>query len=208
MKLHTYESAPSPRRVHLFLAYKGIELPTRTVDLREHEQWGEDFLRLNPRGTVPVLELDDGSALSDGIAICTYLEHLYPERPLMGTGPEQQARVLSWHMRIYMDGFLSCANALRNSHPAFAGHADMGPRPCEQIPALAERGKQRLHQFLHDMDHELANRDFLLGDTFSMADIDLLVALDFSRRLHLEPETDISHLNAWRLRTAHRLDID
>lgn len=208
MKLHTCHAAPSPRRVQLFLDYKQIELDTHAVDLRAGEQFEPDFLALNPRGTVPVLELDDGTALTDGMAICWFLEGLYPQRPLLGTDRVQQARILAWQQRISMDGFLAVADALRNANPAFAGRAQPGPHPCAQIADLAERGRQRIRQFLADMDAELAGRQFLLGEDFSMADIDLLVVLDFSRRFGMAFDPDCPGLVAWRERAAGRLGID
>jgi glutathione S-transferase len=113
MKLYTFDPAPNPRRVKLFLTYKGIDLPTVQIDLRQGAQFSKEFRAINPRCIVPALQLDDGSVLCDAIAICWYLEKLYPQKPLMGTEPLQQAQILSWDQRIYSDGFYAVADVHR-----------------------------------------------------------------------------------------------
>lgn len=202
MKLYTFESAPNPRRVQLFMRCKGIELPTEPVDLRQGRQHDADFLRINPRGTVPALVLDDGQVLTDSLAICGYLEECHPQPPLMGTNALERALVRDWHMRIFVDGMLAGADALRNGHPAFAGRALPGPQPCPQIPDLAERGGRRMRHFLRDMDAVVARRDHLVGDGPSLADIDLLVAVDFGERVLHGLPPGCERLQAWRSRIA------
>src|SRR5690606_1248917 len=119
MLLYTYDPAPNPRRVRLFLDYKGIGLPTRQVDLRKLEQLEPAFRAINPRCIVPALQLDDGSVLCDGLAICLYLESLYPERPLFGADALERARIVSWDQYLYSDAFQPIADVLRNQHRAF-----------------------------------------------------------------------------------------
>lgn len=139
MKFYDCASAPSPRRVRIFLAEKGITVPTVQVDLRAGEQFGPAFRAINPDCTVPVLELDDGVKLTDAVAICGYFEERQPEPALMGAGAEERAVVTEWQRRAERDGFYAVMDAFRNSTPGFKGRAIAGPQDYEQIPALAER---------------------------------------------------------------------
>ena len=197
MKLYDYIHAPSPRRVRIFLAEKGIEIPTVQVDLAKGEQFAPEFRRMNPRCTVPVLELDDGTCLWETLAICFYLEQLHPEPVLMGRDAGEKAQVLQWNQRIENDGFQAVAEALRNSNKRFQGHALTGAVGFEQIPALAERGFKRTELFLRDMDAHLADRRYVLGDRFTMADITALVVVDFAGRIRMTIPENHLHLKRW-----------
>lgn len=208
MKLYTYPTAPNPRRVHLLMRCKGIEVPTEEIDLRQGRQFEPAFLGINPRGTVPVLQLDDGRVLTDSLAICWYLDRHHPGPVLTGQDAAEQAQVLDWHMRIFVDGVLACADRLRNGHPSFADHALPGPQPCPQIPALAERGEQRMHRFLQEMDAHVTDHDHLVGDRLTLADIDLLVALDFAARLLHGLPHGCANLQVWRERTSTDIGVD
>jgi glutathione S-transferase len=180
MKLYTFDVAPNPRRLNLFLAYKGIQLCTQQVDLRSGQQFSADFTAISPRCIVPVLQLDDGTVLSDGIAICWYLESCYPQRPLLGTESLQQAQILSWDQYVCTDGFLPVAEALRNRSEAFKDRAVTGPERTKQIPELESRGRQRLQSFWQRLDEHLERREFLVGNAITLADIDALVVVDFA----------------------------
>ena len=148
MKLYDYAPAPNPRRVRMFLAEKGIALPTVQVDLRANAQFLPEFRAINPDCTVPVLELDDGTRVADVMAICVYFEVLQPEPALMGVGPLGSATVTAWQREVERDGFFAVAEALRNSSPAFKGRALPGAEDYEQIPALVERGRARVGEVL------------------------------------------------------------
>src|SRR5262249_25831361 len=152
MKFYDCASAPSPRRVRIFLAEKGITVPTIQVNLRSGEQFSEAFRAINPDCTVPVLLLDDGTAISDAIAICVYFEAIHPDPPLMGSGPADRALVTSWQRRVERDGLYAVMEAFRNATPGLKGRAIPGPDNHEQIPALAERGRQRVLSFYRAMD--------------------------------------------------------
>ncbi|GAB4439635.1 MAG: glutathione S-transferase [Rhodocyclaceae bacterium] len=204
MKFYDCSTAPSPRRVRIFIAEKGLAIPTVQVDLRAGEQLGEAFRAKNPRCTVPVLELDDGSCLAETVAICDYLESVYPEPPLMGRTPKQRALVLQWNHWIEDLGFLSVAEVFRNSFPGFKDRALPGPESFEQIPAAAERGRRRLGQFWQLLEARLAASPWVAGEAFTMADISALVVCDFAQRVKLPMPEGCSALRAWKGRTAAR----
>ena len=148
MRFYDCATAPSPRRVRIFLAEKGLTVPTVQVDLRNGEQFTPAFSALNPGCTVPVLELDRGAAVTDVVAICRYIEELHPDPPLMGRSAEERAVIDSWLRRIEWDGIYAAQEAFRNAAPGLKGRALPGPVSLEQIPALAERGHVRLSAFL------------------------------------------------------------
>ena len=187
MKFFDCKTAPSPRRARIFIAEKGITVETVPVDLRSNEQLDPDFRSINSHCTVPVLELDDGTRLTTTAGIWRYLEAAYPDPALMGETPKQRGIIsdLQWH--IEMNGFMAMAEFLRNSAPAMKGRALTGPQDYEQIPELADRGKLRVQSFLEEIDQIIANKLYAAGDQFSVADIDLLVFIDFAawRKLSL-----------------------
>jgi glutathione S-transferase len=197
MKLYDCASAPSPRRVRIFLAEKGITLPTVQVDLRKGEQFTDSFRALNPDCTVPVLELDDGTCITDAIAICVYLEALQPDPPLMGRDPKRKAVIAAAQRRAERDGFSAVVEAFRNFTPGLKGHALPGPDAYEQIPALAERGRARVLRFFQSLEGALAGRDFVCGPDYSIADITTLVTVDFAKWIKLAIPQDSVHLRRW-----------
>lgn len=197
MQLFTFDGAPNPRRVNLFIRYKGIEIPTRQINLREGEQLGEEYRRINPRCIVPALQLDDGSVLCEGVAICWYLESLYPQRPLMGVGAQQQAQVLSWDHLVFADGLMPVAEALRNRSAAFKDRALPGPGSVPQIPELELRGRQRLQLFWQYLDAHLQGREFILGNALTLADIDAFTVIDFAGWIKERVPDSCTNLNRW-----------
>jgi glutathione S-transferase len=207
MQLYTFDPAPNPRRLALFLAYKGIELPTTQVDLMKGEQLGESYRAINPAGTVPALVLDDGTVMSEVIGICDYLEALYPEKPLFGDGPLARAQVLAWDHHLFVGLYMAIAETLRNGNPAFEDRALPGPFKVTQIPALCERGRQRLAQSWPALDKTLAGRDFLVGSGVTLADIDLLVAVEFAGWIKESVPESCTHLHGWLARTRETLGI-
>src|SRR5215510_4685653 len=190
-------TAPSPRRVRIFLAEKGLTVPTVQVDLRNGEQFTPAFRSLNPDCMVPVLELDSGAAITDIIAICRYFEELHPDPPLMGRSAEERAVIESWLRRIEWDGIYAAQEAFRNATPGLKGRALPGPVSLEQIPALAERGRLRLQHFFAWLDTRLADNEFVCGPHFTIADISGMVAVDFSAWAKLRPPEHLAHLQRW-----------
>ena len=181
MKFYDCSTAPSPRRVRIFLAEKGISVPTVQVDLRNNEQLSPEFRAINPDATVPVLELDNGARITDAIGICVYFEATHPEPPLMGESAEEKALVTTWQRTAERNGFYAGMEALRNSTPGLKNRALPGPDDYAQIPALAERGRARITRFFEQMDARLAHSEFVAGPHYSIADITTLVAVDFTR---------------------------
>ena len=197
MKFYDCNTAPSPRRVRIFIAEKGIEIPTVQVDLRNGEQLSDAFRKINPRCTVPVLELDDGTRLTDTLAICHCLESLYPEPNLMGRDGREQALVMNWHEQVMTEGFLAGAEALRNFSKGFADRALTGPKNFGQIPELAERGRERLAEFMGVLDSRLADSPYVALDRFTMADIGAYVCVDFAGWIKLPVLDQWAHIRRW-----------
>jgi glutathione S-transferase len=207
MHLYNYDSAPNPRRLVLFMQYKGIELPTTQIDMRAQAHREPEFLAINPLGTLPALLTDEGVLLTEVIAICDYLESLYPERPLMGGGALQRALVLSWDHRIFTSIYEAFAEILRNRSPAFANRALPGPIDIEQIPELEARGRHRFRASLKLFDEELGDKPFFCGDALTLADIDLLVAVDVASWVKESVPDSCRRLHAWTARTREALGI-
>ncbi len=180
MKFFDCASAPSPRRVRVFCAEKGIELPTVQVDLANGEQYGEAFQAVNPACTVPVLQLDDGTCLTETLAICSYLESVFPSPALLGQDAKRSAMILQWNARIEADGLQAIAEAFRNRSRGFQDRALTGPQRYAQLPQLVERGRQRAQQFFDSLDAHLADTPYVAGGHYSLADITAMVAVDFA----------------------------
>ena len=197
MKLYDCSTAPSPRRVRIFLAEKGISVPTVQVDLRNGEQFSPAFRAINPDATVPVLEVDNGTRIADAIGICVYFEAAHPQSPLMGESAEEKAVITERQRFAERNGFYAVMETFRNSTPGLKGRGLPGPDNYEQIPALAERGRARVMRFLNEMDSQLAQHPFVAGPRYSIADITALVTIDFARWDKLTIPEECSHLRRW-----------
>ena len=197
VKFYDCDTAPNPRRVRIFIAEKGIKIETIQVDLRNGEQFSDDFRKINPDCVVPVLELDDGSHLSEVLAICNFLEAKYPEPPLMGSSDEERARILMWHVKAEQQGLAGAADAFRNTAKGMKGHAVTGPVGYEQIPELATRGRARVEQFFTRLDGQLADNAYVAGDSFSIADITSMISIDFASWIKVSLPEDAIHLRRW-----------
>jgi glutathione S-transferase len=197
MKLYDTARAPNPRRVRIFLAEKGVAIPTEEIDFGKAEQKGEAFSAINPLQQTPVLILDDGTVLSESIAICRYVEELHPEPPLFGADRLGRAVVEMWQRRIEFNLFQPVMLTFRHSHPAAA---KMGQA---QIPALADSSKARTIDFLAHLDGELGTQPFIAGEQFSIADITALVAVDFMRPARIEMPA-LDNIKRWRGEVAAR----
>ena len=197
MKLYDTATAPSPRRVRIFMLEKGIEIPTVPVDLANGEHLQPPFLKRNPWATVPVLELDDGTCISEVSAVCLYLEEAYPNPPLMGRNAKEKAVIQMWDHRIELDGFLAIGESFRNHAKRLQGRALTGVANVEQIPALVERGRERALRFFSALDTQLANHEFVAGDHYSVADITAMVCVDFARAAKVGLDEAQVHAQRW-----------
>ena len=205
MKLYDMQRAPNPRRVRIFMAEKGIDIPKIEVDVPGEENLKENFQKKNYRGLVPVLELDDGTCIDESVAICRYLEELYPEPNLLGSDPLSRAQIDSWQRHMEFDGFLSVASVFRNTFPLFSDRGVPGrPAGFKAIPDLAERGRKQFRFFLEDLDKHLANCEYIAGDRFSIADITALVTLDFARVAELEIPQTYKNIHRWYQQVSSR----
>lgn len=205
MKLYDFELAPNPRRVRMFLAEKGVSIPTVQVNLRQGEQFSAEFSKIHPYSLVPVLELDDGTCLGESVAICRYIESLYPDPPLMGRDGKDQAIVEMWSRRAEFEGIMAAGEAVRNASPLFADRSVSGvPGGFPQIPALVERGKKRLARFFAFCDRRLADNAFLAGAHFTIADITAFVAMEFAKRVDVAIPVECENVMRWREKIASR----
>ena len=202
--LYDCSTAPSPRRARILLAEKGVAHETVQVDLRNNEQLGDAFRKINPHCTVPVLRTDDGLLLTDNAAIAAWAEARHPEPPLFGVTPAEKAAIASWNWRVEFEGLLPIAEAMRNSAPSLANRALPGPMNHAQIPELAQRGLARLQQFLVTLNERLAERAFIATDRFSIVDLTAVVAVDFARVVKVRPGEQHPHLLRWRAAMAER----
>lgn len=202
MQLYTYDPAPNPRRLSLFLKLKGIEIETQQIDMMVAEQLTDRYRQINPACTVPALVLDDGTVLTEVIGMYTYLEELYPEHPLMGGTALERAQVISWCHRVFSGLMMAIASALRNRGKSFHNRALPGPLDTPQIPELVDRGLLQVGHILPQLDAHLGNSTWLAGDNFTVADIDLMVTIDFLGWIKQSVPENCPHLKAWYERAA------
>jgi len=191
MKLFDGGRAPNPRRTRIFLAEKGIKLPIEQVDLGHMAQKSAAYAAINPLMRVPALVLDDGTVITESIAICRYFEALHPDPPLFGRGALEMARIEMWNRRLELHLLFPVSHVFRNSHPA------MKEMEVPQVPAWAEANKPRIHEFVALLDAELKHRPFITGDAFSVADITGLVAVDFMKPAKLAVPVELTNLKRW-----------
>ena len=180
MHLYTFAKAPNPQRLGYFLKYKGIDITTTEVSINEGEHFSDKFKAINPYSTLPALVLKDGTVLTDTIAICVYLEHIYPDKPLFGCSPSEYAQVIGWDHKIYVDGLEAVAEILRNKSEFFKDRALPGRVKISQLDALISRGKTRLSAFWDDLNNALIGHNCLVGEQLTLADIDAFVVCDFA----------------------------
>ena len=197
MKFYDCKTAPSPRRVRIFVKEKSIELETIEVDLANREQLGAEFRKINPDCTVPVLELDDGTRLTEIFAICQYLDETFPEPPLMGSSATECALVTMWNTKIEHQGLAAMAESLRNRAKGMKGRALTGPDDYEQIPELVDRGRRRFEIFMNRMERHLNDSKYVVGGAFTVADISLMVAIDFAAWSKISIEEQMVNLRRW-----------
>lgn len=197
MKIFNSPAAPNPRRVRVFLAEKGIQVPYEDVDIAKGVNRQPDFRKKNPLAGVPVLELDDGTCIAESVAICRYFEELHPEPSLFGVGAKEKAVTEMWNRRMEMAVLQPIADSFRQRHEFFKGR-------IRQCPEYAEVQKQNAEDALKWLDTELANRRFIAGDKFSIADITAMIAVDFARISKITIQPDQKNLARWHQEVSSR----
>ena len=184
-------AAPSPRRVRIFLAEKGIEIPTVTLDLQKGEAQTPAFKAINSLGQVPALELDDGTAITESVAICRYLEEQHPEPALFGSTPLERAQVEMWNRRIEINLFGPLGQIAIHTIPFFATR-------LTQMPEVAAASREQLVGHFGWLDAELDDgRPFVAGETFSVADITGMACSMLAGFLEVEIPQDLANVRRW-----------
>jgi glutathione S-transferase len=197
MKLYNSPAAPNPRRVRVFLAEKGVQVPLEDVDIGNRVNRQPEFLKKNPLAGVPVLELDDGECIAESVAICRYFEGLHPDPPLMGVDAKDRAIVEMWNRRMEFAVLMPIADSFRQRHEFFKGR-------IRQLPDYANLQKLNAEDNLKWLDTELANRPYIAGDRYSIADITAMIAIDFARISKIAIQPDQKNLARWHAEVAAR----
>jgi glutathione S-transferase len=191
MRLFDGGRAPNPRRVRIFLAEKGIAVPLVPVDMGALGHKGEELTARNPLQRLPVLELGDGTVLTESVAICRYFEELHPEPALFGRGALGKALVEMWQRRIELNFYLPVSFAFRHTHPA------MKDWEVPQLPEWGEMNRPKAVEFMKILDTHLASHEFAAGEDFSIADITGLVALDFTKPARIAIPEELENVQRW-----------
>ncbi len=173
MKIYNSSLAPNPRRLRIFVAEKGLKIPTEEVDIFTGKNRTPEMLAKNPAGGLPFIELDDGTHLAESVAICRYLEGLHPEPNLMGKDNREQAFIEMWNRRMELNLFAVAARAFQHTNELFKAR-------IKQFPEYGETQRETVKQQLQWLDAQIGNKPFIAGDRFTIADITALVAVDFA----------------------------
>jgi glutathione S-transferase len=199
MKLFDHSTAPNPRRVHVYLAEKGLEIERVNIDMQKREHKTESFMQMNPNGQIPVLELDDGTYISESVSICRYLEALHPSPSMFGETAADIGRI-DMHLR-RIELLLG-----RNISTSWVNGPIVGKMGIVvQIPEAKIQSDAFVNAYYKRMDKELAGSHMIAGDEYSFADITAMVTIDFAEQLvGLKPDKDLEHLARWRAEVAGR----
>lgn len=197
MKFYDCQMAPNPRRARIFIKEKGLDIPTQDIDILGGENLSDAYRTINPTGLVPALALDDGRIICEVPAICRYLETLYPEPNLMGEDAYETAQVEQWERFGELSGMQSVGEFFRNQLPAFSARGLPGMSEVKAIPALVERGKQRVDAYFNQLEMRLADNEFVAGKRFTLADITNMCTVDFAARVELAIPAGNENTKRW-----------
>ncbi|MGH1418249.1 MAG: glutathione S-transferase family protein [Hyphomicrobiaceae bacterium] len=189
MKIIETNTAPNPRRVRIYLAEKKIDVEIENIDLTGTKS--QEFTALNPMQRVPILLLDDGTIISETIAICRYLEVLNPEPSLFGRTAKEIAMIEMWQRRVELGLFFHVAQVVRHLNPK------MAPFEMPQVVDWGEANRPKAMSELEILDTQLGKARYVAGDTYSVADITALVAIDFMRPARLNRPDTLTNLARW-----------
>lgn len=198
MKLYDSKLAPNPRRTRIFLAEKGITVPMEQVDIGAKQHKSADYAVVNPLQRMPALVLDDGTVITESIAICRYFETMQPEPPLFGVDAKDIALVEMWNRRCELNLFFPVAHVFRHTHPA------MKELEVPQVPDWAEANRPRIAEFLSILDDHLKGNEFIAGARYSVADITALCAVDFAKPARVTISEELTNVKRWREAVAAR----
>ena len=190
MILHESAPAPNPRRVRIFLNEKGIDIATEQIDIMKGEHKKDDYKKMSPLSQVPTLELDDGTYITESIAICRYFEALHPEPNLLGKDPKEIAIVEMWQRRIELLLMMGIANTYRHGHPAMAALEN-------QVKEWSEASRPRVIKMLHWFDKQMENKEYICLDRYTIADISALVCFDFAKWPQIDIPDDCKNLKSY-----------
>lgn len=190
--------APNPRRVRIYLAEKGLSVPTEILSIVKGEHRAEPYLSVNPLGQIPALKLDDGIVLTESVSICRFFEAMHPEPPMFGTNPTSLAEVDMWTRRVEMRLMIPLGMVWVHTHPFTARVV----KP--QYTEYGESQRPRVLAAMAEFDRALADRDWLDGKSYSIADIVLLTTIDFAAFVGIAIPDDLVALRAWHDRASAR----
>ena len=190
MKLYDLKAGMNPRRGRIFLAEKGIEGPRVDVDMMKGENATPAFLALNPLGKLPVLELDDGTVLTESMAICRYFEELHPEPPLFGRDPLDRAKVEMWNRRMELEIAYPMTQVFQHGYEFWKGR-------ITQVPAFGEVCREKLRDRMNWLDAELADRNYIAGDSYTVADITAQCGLLMGKAVDMRIPETLENLSRW-----------
>ncbi len=197
MKIYGFTLAPNPRRLRIFLAEKGLKIPSEEVDISQGKNRTPEMLAKNPAGGLPFMELDDGSYLSESVAICRYLEGLHPEPNLLGKDNREQAEIEMWNRRVELNLFGPVARTFQNTSDFFKGR-------IKQFPEYGAAQRETVNQQLQWLDQQIGNKPFIAGDRFTIADITAEVAVDFGAFADIKPDPALKNLARWHQAVSSR----
>ena len=205
MKLYDFELAPNAQRVRVFLAEKGLEVPTEQLNVRNDDQFVEPFTSMNPFHCVPFLELDNGTVIAESMSICRYLEELHPEPPLFGRTAEERAVIDMWLRRFELAAFIPMLHAVRTHVPMFAGRVLPGTRTdLPQLPVMVTRAKEMMEVFLTRVEPHMAQNEFIAGPDFTIADITGFFTVRMTNALEMDLTTSYPAVNTWFAKVSQR----
>jgi len=204
MKLHDCQMAPNPRRVRIFLAEKGLDVEKVEHSILEGETCGAEYLKINPWGTVPALELDDGKVVREAPAIFRFVEASNPEPNLIGNDPMETAEIEAWERFSELNGMGAIGEFFRNQTDALAGRGLPGPTGLDLIPALVERGAARAAFFYDQINERLGESEYLGSDRYTIADITAQCAVDFASAVSLGIPEHCTNVARWHKAVSSR----
>ena len=197
MKLYNLKAGMNPRRVRIFMAEKGLHCETVDIDMDAGENRRPEFLAKNPLGTLPVLELDDGTIIAESMAICRYLEELHPEPALLGRTALERAQVEMWNRRMELELLVPTTSVFLHTHPFWDGR-------ITQYGDYGQSCRDLLLKRFAWLDGEIAGRDYIAGNSYSVADITAQCALIVAKACKLPVPPELAHLTAWFARVSSR----